>query len=73
MGANEPNEYDTQTESTWSAGVSIASKIGINLSSQSGYTSESYLIIDAKESAPVCGTANYPNTPGVNVGYIQSH
>lgn len=73
LGANEPNEYDTQTESTWSAGVSIASKIGINLSSQSGYTSESYLIIDAKESAPVCGTANYPNTPGVNVGYIQLH
>jgi hypothetical protein len=70
----QPVTYSHVTQATWSAGVSIASAIGINLSAQSGYTTESSLTIVAKTSAPVCGTTNFPNAQsGSAVGYIQLH
>lgn len=71
--AGVPVEYDTTTQSTWSQGVSISNQIGINLSSQDGWTTSAALIYDLAVVAPVCGVTNWPNRNNPSAGYLQVH
>jgi hypothetical protein len=65
--------YTTTTQSTWSAGVSLSDMIGINLSSQDGWTGSSALTYDLSVQAPICGVDNFPNANNPSAGYLQTH
>jgi hypothetical protein len=65
--------YTTTTQSEWSTGASVSSYIGINLSSQDGWTGSSALTYDLKGQAPICGVDNYPNANNPSAGYLQTH
>jgi hypothetical protein len=75
QASNTAETYESQTQQTWSAGVSLVSHIGIDLSAQSGLTSDSWVTYATTptHSAPLCGTTNFPNAPGAPVGYLQMH
>lgn len=72
-GANTTVTYDTTSQSTWTAGVSISGHIGINLSSQDGWSGSSSLTYAFATSAPICGVSNYPNANNPSAGYLQVH
>jgi hypothetical protein len=72
-GANTTVTYDTTSQSTWTAGVSISGDIGINLSSQDGWSGSSSLTYAFATSAPICGVSNYPNANNPSAGYLQVH
>ncbi len=58
---------------TYSTGVSIADKIGINLSAQTGYTqtaSESYTFTDTAHQRYLCGKTGPPNGTNPGPGYV---
>jgi hypothetical protein len=68
-----PITYSTTTQTSWSEGVSISHYIGINLSSQDGWTTSTSLTYDLKKTAPICGVTNYPNGNNPSAGYLQVH
>lgn len=66
-------ELDKTTAWTFGAGVSIASKIGINLSAETGYTataSEGYWFTDTAHTRYLCGKNNYPLSSNPGPGYV---
>jgi hypothetical protein len=65
--------YTKTTQTGWSAGASTSGVIGINLSSQDGWTGSSALTYDLKVKAPICGVSNYPNATDPSAGYLQVH
>lgn len=71
--AGVPISYTTTTQETWSAGANVAGVIGINLSSQDGWTGSSALTYDLAVKAPICGVHNYPNGNDPSAGYLQVH
>jgi hypothetical protein len=68
-----PISYTTTTQSTWSEGVNLSDYIGIDLSSQDGWTGSSALTYDLAEEAPICGVSNTPNSNNPSAGYLQVH
>jgi hypothetical protein len=68
-----PITYSTTTQATWAEGVNFTDYIGINLSSQDGWTTSTSLTYDLKKSAPICGVTNYPNGNNPSAGYLQVH
>ena len=72
--ANIPVTYSTDQQATWSVGASVSDDIGINLSSQDGWTQDSSITYDTSVYAPVCGVKAPPNYQGgTSPGYIQVH
>jgi hypothetical protein len=66
-------ELDKTTAWTFGAGVSVASKIGINLSAETGYTataSEGYWFTDTAHTRYLCGKNNYPLSSNPGPGYV---
>jgi hypothetical protein len=58
---------------TYGTGVSIADKIGINLSAETGYTataSEGYWFTDTAHTRYLCGKNNYPLSSNPGPGYV---
>jgi len=64
-------KYYTTNQDTWSDGVNLGATVGISLSSQDGWTTDTELIYDLKTSAPICGVHNYPNANNASAGYLQ--
>jgi hypothetical protein len=71
--AGVPITYDTTSQETWSTGVNISGYIGINLSSQDGWTTSTSLVYDLAVTAPICGVHNYPNANNPSAGYLVVH
>jgi hypothetical protein len=65
--------YTTSSQTTWSAGANVVDIIGINLSSQDGWSGSSALTYDLSAKAPICGVSNYPNGNDPSAGYLQVH
>jgi hypothetical protein len=65
--------YSTTSQSTWSEGASLSDYIGINLSSQDGWSGSSELTDDLKVKAAICGVRNTPNSNNPSGGYLQVH
>jgi hypothetical protein len=65
--------YTTSKQTTWSAGANVTGDIGINLSSQDGWTGSSALTYDLKVKAPICGVNEPPGYQGASPGYLQVH
>jgi hypothetical protein len=72
-GPNVAIKFTTTSQQTWSDGVSISDIIGINLSSQDGWTGSSALTYDLSASGPICGVNNFPNANNPSAGYLQVH
>lgn len=58
----------TQRAVTWSDGVSSAASLGLNLSSQTGYSDEGRLDYTFGKRGELCGQYAYPGDNGVFVG-----
>lgn len=58
------------TSTTVSAGVSSAGAIGINLTSQAGWTNSSALKITMRKNGSVCGVSGYPASTTSNPGRL---
>ena len=54
-------------------GVSISNKIGINLSSQDGWSTSAALTYDLATSANVCGVSNFPGDSNPSAGFVKVH
>jgi hypothetical protein len=65
--------YSTTSQSTWSQGASISDYIGMNLSSQDGWSGSSALTYDLKVKTAICGVYNTPNSNNPSAGYLQVH
>ena len=65
---------DTTKASTFSAGVSIASKIGINLSADTGYTTTAGLFFSfVSQGHPLCGVNGFPGSTNPAPGLLTVH
>jgi hypothetical protein len=67
------NTYSTTTQETWTDGASLAGDIGINLSSQDGWSSDAELTYKLSANGAVCGVNNYPNYSSPSAGHLQTH
>jgi len=72
-GPNAPFTITTTDQATDTHGVSISNKIGINLSSQDGWSTSAALTYDLATSANVCGVSNFPGDSNPSAGFIQVH
>jgi hypothetical protein len=71
---NVDDTYTTDQQTTWSSGANVSPIIGINLSSQDGWSGSSSLTYNLKRQAAVCGVSAPPNYQGSpSPGYIQVH
>lgn len=59
--ANTYWESSSEKAVTWSTGAAVASDIGINLSSQSGFNTKTKLRFDFAAAKQLCGTNDTPN------------
>jgi hypothetical protein len=69
------NQFTTGTAGTFTKGVYLeGAGLNFDLSSQTGYTSESSLTYDLGATVPVCGTGNPPGFIGSPAtGFLQVH
>ncbi|GAB3535271.1 hypothetical protein GCM10027403_12520 [Arthrobacter tecti] len=55
---------ETSSSITWSNGVTLGSTVGVQLSSQTGYTGKARAFFDFRSSRQLCGSHGYPaDTP----------
>ncbi len=72
-GPATPFTMTTTAQATDTHGVSISDMIGINLSSQDGWSTSAALTYSLATSAPVCGVSNFPGATNPSAGFIQVH
>lgn len=72
---NTVDTYNKGAQATFQYGANLeAAGVGINLSSQDGWSNTAYLTFaTGSTSLPVCGVNNYPNSTGPSAGYLQVH
>jgi hypothetical protein len=72
-GPNAPFTITTTNQATDTQGVSLSNMIGINLSSQDGWTTSAALTYSLATDAPVCGVSNFPGSTNPSAGFVQVH
>jgi hypothetical protein len=65
--------YYSTTQATWTRGASTSGIIGINLSSQDGWSRNAQLTYALKANGQICGTQNVPNGHNPSAGWLQTH
>jgi hypothetical protein len=65
--------YYSTTQETWTGGVTTSGVIGINLSSQDGWSHNAQLTYAMKANGAICGTTNVPNGHNPSAGWLQTH
>jgi hypothetical protein len=65
--------YYSTTQATWTGGASTSGIIGINLSSQDGWSRNAQLTYALKANGQICGTKNVPNGHNPSAGWLQTH